>query len=329
MKIIMYATLAPEQKYIKEWAIKNDVEVKCVTERLNAQTVDWAKGFDGIDFQQTQSLEPIVYQKLHQYGIKQLTARMVGYDMIDFDLAKKYQLTITNVPAYSPRAIAEMGLSQALQLVRKTGYYYQRMDQLDFRWAGLESTEIYNLTVGIIGAGHIGGATAQLYSLLGANVIATDPVHHPELEAYLNYTDLDTVLSQSDIVTIHTPLNKQTANLFNSQNFQKMKNTAYLINMARGGLVKTADLIQALQEGQIAGAALDTLADEGQFFEKKAQPEEIPEDYRILRSMPNVLISPHCAFYTDTAMKNMVEMGLDDVVAIINGKHPQYPVIPQ
>lgn len=328
MKILMYATLAPERKYIQQWSEKNHVEVKCVDERLTAKTVEWAKGFDGIDFQQTHPLEPVVYKKLHEYGIKQLTARMVGYDMIDFDLAKKYNLIVTNVPAYSPRAIAEMGLTQALQLVRKMGYYYQRMDNLDFRWAGLESTEIYNLTVGIIGAGHIGGATAQLYSLLGAKVLAVDPVKHPELEAYLTYTDLDTVLSQSDIVTIHTPLDDSTANIFNAQTFKKMKSTAYLINMARGGLVKTDDLINALQSHEIAGAALDTLADEGQFFEKKAKPEDIPDDYKTLRAMPNVLISPHSAFYTDTAMKNMVEMGLNDVVAIVNGKRPQYPVIP-
>ena len=326
MKILMYAVLEPEKKYIQEWSAKTGVEVKCVAERLDAKTVEWAQGFDGIDFQQTQPLEPVVYQKLHEYGIKQLTARMVGYDMIDFDLAKKYELTVTNVPAYSPRAIAEMGLTQALRLVRKLGYYDQRMDNLDFRWAGLESTEIYNLTVGIIGAGHIGGATAQLYSALGAKVIAVDPIHRVELSPYLEYTDLDTLLKTADIVTVHTPLDESTANLFNSETFKKMKNTAYLINMARGGIVSAADLIAALQNKEIAGAALDTLADEGQFFEKQATPEEIPEDYKTLRAMPNVLISPHSAFYTDTAMKNMVAMGLDDVVAIVNGKRPQFEV---
>ena len=108
---------------------------------------------------------------------------------------------------------------------------------------------------------------------------------------------------------------------------KQMKKTAYLINMARGGLVVTADLIAALQNHEIAGAALDTLANEGQFFEKQAQPEEIPADYKTLRAMPNVLISPHSAFYTDTAMRNIVTMGLDDVLLILNGKRPNYPVV--
>lgn len=326
MKILMYAVLEPEKKYIKEWSEKTGVAVKCVSERLNATTVEWAQGFDGIDFQQTQPLEPVVYQKLHEYGIKQLTARMVGYDMIDFDLAQKYDLVVTNVPAYSPRAIAEMGLTQALRLVRRLGYYDQRMDKLDFRWAGLESTEIYNLTVGIIGAGHIGGATAQLYSALGAKVIATDPIHRVELNPYLEYTDQETLLKTADIVTVHTPLNESTANLFDAATFKMMKPTAYLINMARGGIVNADDLIAALKNKEIAGAALDTLADEGQFFEKQATPDEIPADYKTLRAMPNVLISPHSAFYTDTAMKNMVAMGLDDVVAVVKGQRPQFEV---
>lgn len=327
MKIIMYSVLEPEKKYINQWSKAKNIEVKCVKENLNSETVIMAKGFDGINFQQIHPLEPIVYQKLHEYGIKQLTARMVGYDMIDLTLAKKYDLIVTNVPAYSPRAIAEMGLTQAMRLVRKLGYYDQRMDNLDFRWAGLESTEIYNLTVGVVGAGHIGGATAQLYSALGAKVIANDPIHRVELAPYLEYTDFNTLLKQADIVTIHTPLNDSTKNLFNKAVFKKMKSTSYLINMARGGIVETSDLIEALQTKEIAGAALDTLADEGQFFEKKALPEEIPEDYKILHAMPNVLLSPHSAFYTDTAMKNMVEMGLNDVAAFVEGKRPQFQVL--
>ncbi|MDO4903197.1 MAG: D-2-hydroxyacid dehydrogenase [Limosilactobacillus sp.] len=326
MKILLYSLLEPEKPYIKEWSDKTGVEVTCVDEMLTKDTVDMAKGYDGIVFQQTQDLEPVVYEKLHEYGIKQLTARMVGFDMIDLALAKKYGLTVTNVPAYSPRAIAEMGLTQALRLVRKLGYFDQRMDNLDFTWPGLESTEIYNLTVGIIGAGHIGGATAQLYSALGAKVIATDPIHRVELSPYLEYTDLDTVLKTADIVTLHTPLNESTANLIDKEAFKKMKDTAYLINVARGGIVNTDDLIAALQNHEIAGAALDTLASEGQFFEKKVTPEELPEDYKILRAMPNVLISPHNAFFTNTAVRNMVGMALDDAVAIINGKRPQFEV---
>ena len=254
---------------------------------LKEAVAKW-QSFDGIDFQQTNDLDPEVYATLEGLGIKQLTARMVGFDMIDLKQAADHHLLVTNVPAYSPRAIAEMGLTQALRLVRKLGYYDQRMDNYDCRWVGLESTEIYNLTVGVIGAGHIGGATARLYSALGANVLATDPVHHAELEADLTYVDLETLLREADIVTIHTPLNEETANLLDRTAFAKMKDSAYLINMARGGLVDTAALIEALQNHQLAGAALDTLADETGYFERQASREEVSESYLTLRAMPNV-----------------------------------------
>lgn len=325
-KIIMYAVLDEEIPFIEQWSKEHDVEIKMVKERLTPETVGLAKGYDGLDLQQTIPLDPSIYPTLKSFGIKQLTARMVGFDFIDLKLAAENGLTVTNVPAYSPRAIAEMGVTQAMWLVRRLGEYQARMDKLDFRWSGLESTEIYNLTVGVIGAGHIGGATAQIYHALGAKVLATDPVHHAEMEPFLTYVDRDTLLKEADIVTLHTPLNDETANMIDAAALAKMKPTAYLINMARGGLVVTADLINALKNHQLGGAALDTLPNEGQFFEKQSKPEEIPEDYKELRAMPNVMISPHSAFYTDTAMKNIVEMGLDDVMLILEGKRPNYPV---
>ena len=160
MKILMYSILDTERPYVEAWVNKTGHQVKMVEEGLNKETAKWAAGFDGIDFQQTNDLDPEVYATLEGLGIKQLTARMVGFDMIDLKQAADHHLLVTNVPAYSPRAIAEMGLTQALRLVRKLGYYDQRMDNYDFRWVGLESTEIYKLTVGVIGAGHIGGAPA-------------------------------------------------------------------------------------------------------------------------------------------------------------------------
>lgn len=321
MKIIMYSVLAEEKPYIEAWAQKNGHEVTQVTEDLTPATVELAKGYDGIDMQQTiPTKDPVIYQKLAAYGIKQITARMVGYEMLDLDLATQYGLTVTNIPAYSPRAIAELGLTQAMRLIRQLGYFDQRMEQGDFTWNGMISCEIHDLTVGVIGAGHIGGATAQIYTALGAHVIATDPVHNVELAPFLEYVDLDTLLTTADIVTIHTPLTDETATMINAQTLQQMKSTAYFINMARGGLVDTQALIAALQQHEIAGAALDTLADENLFFEHQVTPDQVPADYKILKAMPNVLISPHSAFFTNTAIKNIVEIGLNDVVTIVSGK---------
>lgn len=320
MKIIMYSVLEEEKPYIKSWEEKTGNKVTQVNDMLTPETVELTKGFDGIDIQQTHDVkDPIVYEKLASYGLKQITSRTVGYETFDLNEATKNGLTLTNIPAYSPRAIAEMGVTQAMYLIRNIGYFQERMDNLNFEWHGLISREIHDLTVGIIGAGHIGGASAQIYKALGAKVIATDPVYNVELEPYLEYTDLETVLTQSDVVTIHTPLQDDTRNIIDAAAFKKMKNTAYFINMARGGLVDTQALIDALNNHEIAGAALDTIADETLFFEKQAKPEEIPEDYKELRAMPNVSMTPHSAFFTNKAIKNIVEIGLNDVVTIANG----------
>lgn len=208
-----------------------------------------------------------------------------------------------------------------MYLNRKIGLFNQRMnDDNDFRWApDLVANEIYNLTVGIIGVGHIGGATAQIYKALGARVIAYDPIYDPAMEPFMEYTDLDTVLKESDIISLHTPLLPSTKNIIDADALKKMKNTAYLINMARGGLVDTQALIKALQSGEIAGAGLDTLADETTYFSKKVANDQVPEDYKVLAAMPNVVVTPHVAFFTETSVKNMVEIALNDAATIING----------
>ena len=322
MKIIMFGTKPIEKPYAEAWEKKTGNEVNMVPDLLNDDTVDMAKGFDGVITQQTQSLGSAdVYKKLASFGIKQIGLRTAGFDMVDLDAARANDITITRVSIYSPRAMAEMGGTQAMYLNRKIGLFNQRMNENnDFSWApDLVSNEIFNLTVGIIGLGHIGGATAQIYKALGANVIAYDPFYDPEQEPFVEYTDLDTVLKESDIISLHTPLFPSTKNIINADALKKMKNSAYLINMARGGLVDTQALIKALQDGEIAGAGLDTLADETTYFGKKVNADQVPEDYKTLAAMPNVVVTPHVAFFTKTSVRNMVEIALNDTVTLING----------
>lgn len=271
--------------------------------------------------------DEIVYQKLHDFGIKSIGLRIVGFNIIDFDLAKKYDLIITNVPAYSPRAIAEMAVTQAMYLLRKIGLFNQNMAKGDFSYPDdLISDEIYNQTIGLIGVGNIGSAVAQIFSGMGAKVLAYDVAYNPANEAFLTYADFDTVIKSADIISLHTPLLPSTRNMISEKQFKEMKNTAYLINAARGGLVDTQALIQALQNHEIAGAGLDTLADETTYFGQKVDMSQVPDDYRILAAMPNVVMTPHSAYFTKTAVKNMVKISLADTISIIEGKRPLHQV---
>ena len=166
-----------------------------------------------------------------------------------------------------------------------------------------------------------GTATAQIYKALGAKVLAYDPSYNVEYEPYVEYTDFDTVVKNADILSLHTPLLPSTENMIAAPQFKMMKDNAYLINMARGKLVNTADLISALENKEIAGAGLDTLADETSFFGKQVSSDQIPDDYKKLAAMPNVLVTPHVAFLTETSIRNMVEISLNDAVTILEGKH--------
>lgn len=324
MKIAMYNVAPIEVDYINEWVAKNHVEVVTTDKPLTAETVSLAEGCTSVSLKPLGPIaEEEVYKKLHEYGVKCIGLRIVGFNTINFDYTKKYDLLVTNVPVYSPRAIAEMTVTQAMYLLRKIGTFKYRMDHdHDFTWpADMISNEIYNLTVGLIGVGHIGSAVAQIFSAMGAKVIAYDVAYNPEFEPFLTYTDFDTVLKEADIISLHTPLFPSTEKMIGEAQFKEMKNSAYLINCARGELVDTEALIKALQSGEIAGAGLDTLAGESSYFSHKGiSDDEIPEDFKTLSKMPNVVITPHAAFYTTTSIRNMVQMCLDDQVKIANGQ---------
>lgn len=320
----MYNVAPIEVDHINEWVAKNHVEVVTTDKPLTAETVSLAEGCTSVSLKPLGPIaEEEVYKKLHEYGVKCIGLRIVGFNTINFDYTKKYDLLVTNVPVYSPRAIAEMTVTQAMYLLRKIGIFKYRMDHNhDFTWpADMISNEIYNLTVGLIGVGHIGSAVAQIFSAMGAKVIAYDVAYNPEFEPFLTYTDFDTVLKEADIISLHTPLFPSTEKMIGEAQFKEMKNSAYLINCARGELVDTEALIKALQSGEIAGAGLDTLAGESSYFSHKGiSDDEIPEDFKALSKMPNVVITPHSAFYTTTSIRNMVQMCLDDQVKIANGQ---------
>lgn len=320
MKIFCYAVSKLEEPYVLNWAKKNNVEVKMIEDELSSENAHLAEGYDGVSSEGITPVDESVYAKFEKFGIHQLAIRQVGVDNQNLDAARRHGITLTNVAAYSPRAIAEMGVTQAMYLLRKIGIYQDRLAQGDFTWdESTISTEIFNCTIGLVGVGHIGGATAQIYSALGAKVLAYDLAYDASLEPYVTYTDLDTVLSQSDIISLHTPLFPSTKNMIGAEQFKKMKSNAILINVARGELVDTKALIEALQSHEISAAGLDTLADEIDFFGMHKQPKELPEDYQVLKAMPNVLITPHIAFFTKLAIRNSMEIALDDAKKLIEG----------
>lgn len=320
MKLIMFSVREDEKAAVNRWEKRNGIEIAPVSEDLSNENINLVEGFDGICIQQrTELKDEQLYKKLSDFNIKQISLRTAGYDIVDLKLAKAYGLKVTNVPAYSPRSVAELVVTQAMRLIRNFPVIESNMEKGDFRWSGLVAKEIHTLTVGIIGAGHIGGTTARLFNALGAEVIAYDPVEHHELKGILTYKrSQEDVLRSADIVSLHVPLDKSTTSLIGGEALNQMKAGSFLINAARGPVVDTAALIQALESGKLAGAALDTLPNEQYFFNQDLMGADLPDDHLAkLMKMPNVLITPHIGFYTTEAVQNMVDSALDSAVSVI------------
>ena len=258
-KIMFFGTRDYEKKDALNWGKAHNVEVVTSEEILSADTVDQLEGFDGVTTMQFGKLEDSVYPKLEGYGIKQIAQRTAGFDMYDLDLAKKHGIVISNVPSYSPETIAEYSVSIALQLVRKFPLIEKRVQAHNFKWAApIMSTPVKNMTVAIIGTGRIGAATGKIYAGFGAKVVGFDAYPNHSLD-FLEYKDsVEEAIKDADIISLHVPANKESFHLFDKSMFSKVKKGAILVNAARGAVIDTPALLDAVNDGTLSGAAIDT-----------------------------------------------------------------------
>lgn len=321
-KILMTSVRDDERAAIKQFAQEHDVEI-ITTPKLIDDAVDLTAGVDGLIIQQRSPVDPAVYPQLKVNGLKQIATRTAGFDMVDIQAAHDNGLTVTNVPAYSPRSVAEHALMQIFRLLRKSYRFDTQVASGDFRWFSDEQAlEIHTATIGIIGVGRIGETLAKLLKALGARVLGFDVQPREEMRGIVDYVSKEDLLKQSDVVSLHVDLNPTSTGLLTAADFALMKPTAGLVNASRGPVVVTADLVAALKDHQLAAAALDTFEGENEVVmtdrrEKGLADVPLVEE---LHAMDNVILTPHIAFFTNLAVKNMVDFALEDVLLILDGK---------
>jgi D-specific alpha-keto acid dehydrogenase len=240
---------------------------------------------------------------LSQAGVMYISTRSIGYNHIDVDYATSVGVSVENV-AYSPDSVADYTLMLMLMAVRHAKSVVRRVDVHDYRLNDLRGKELRDLTIGIIGTGRIGAAVMDRLWGFGCRILAYDI--KPQISA--DYVPLDELLQRSDMVTLHAPLNADTHHLLHRRRIDQMKHGAFIINTGRGSLLDTEALIPALESGRLGGAALDVLeGEEGIFYaDRRNKPIESKPLLR-LQQLPNVLISPHTAYYTDHALSDTVE----------------------
>ena len=243
---------------------------------------------------------------LGQAGVRYISTRSVGCNHIDVEYAESVGISVETV-TYSPDSVADYTVMLMLMAVRNAKSIIRRVDVHDYRLDDVRGRELRDLTVGVVGTGRIGVAVMDRLRGFGCRVVAHDK--RPRTSA--DYVPLDELLRRSDIVTLHTPLNAGTHHLLNGERIEKMKRGAYVVNTGRGPLLDTEALVSALESGMLGGAALDVLEGEDRIFYVDRRDEPIESDVLLrLHKLPNVIISPHTAYYTDHALVDTVQTSI-------------------
>ena len=240
---------------------------------------------------------------LSQTGVRYVSTRSIGYNHIDVNHAQSVGIRVGNV-AYSPDSVADYTLMLMLMAVRNATSVIRHSDRHDYRLPDARGKELRDLTVGVVGTGRIGSAVLDRLRGFGCRTVAHDA--RPKIEA--RHVSLDELLERSDIVTLHTPLTPDTHHLLDGRRIEQMRRGAFIINTGRGSLLDTESLLSALESGRLGGAALDVLEGEDGVFYADCRNTPIKNISLLrLQELPNVIISPHTAYYTDHALRDTVE----------------------
>ncbi len=295
---------------------------------------------DKVDLKQIQDCEIIsvfIYSKINEEILNQLPkvkaiiTRSTGFDHIDLNTCRQRNIAVYNVPSYGENTVAEHTFALILSLSRNVHKSYVRTLRNDFSIEGLIGFDLKGKTIGIVGGGHIGMHVAKIAKGFGMNVLVYD-LHQQNFLAEVlgfEYVSLDELLERSDIVSLHVPYNKATHHMINRESIAKMKKGAIIINTARGGVVDTDALLEALMNGHLGGAGLDVIEgeeliiEEHQLLHNSENPEKwkaIYRDHKIF-SLENVVFTPHNAFNSKEARQRILDVTIQNIENFLKGKN--------
>ncbi|MFP4473413.1 MAG: hydroxyacid dehydrogenase [Candidatus Omnitrophota bacterium] len=288
------------------------------------------------EYRDAEIISAFIYSKLSRGtleklpNLKLIATRSTGFDHIDQDFCNEKNIAICNVPSYGENTVAEHVFALLLMISHRLKEAVDRTRRGDFSFEGLRGFDLKGRTLGIIGTGHIGECTARIAKGFGMSILAMDLKPREDLaeELGFDYVDMDTLLAKSDVVTIHVPAKADTKCMFTKEQFAKMKDSAVLINTARGNLVDNEALMDALSSGKLKAAGLDVLPEEPMIREEaellrpsklqKQKMEDLLADHLLLR-MNNVVITPHNAFNTKEAVERILSTTFKNITGFIKG----------
>lgn len=292
-------------------------------EHLDRNNVILATGADAVCIFVNAVVDAEVIDKLHSYGVKMIALRCAGFNNVDIKAAAG-RIKVVRVPDYSPHAIAEHTLALMLCLNRKIHRAYTRTRDGNFSLNGFLGFDMCRKTVGVIGTGRIGKVVIGVLKGLGMNVLAYDL--YPDTafaeKENIKYVTLDELYGQSDVITLHCPLTKETEYLIRHESIEKMKDGVMIINTGRGKLIHTKHLIDGLLSRKIGYAGLDVYEEEGDYFYEDRSDSIMTDDVLArLLSFNNVIVTSHQAFFTEEAMGNIANTTMQNIQDFIDGKN--------
>lgn len=320
-KMICFGVREYEKPTFNKVAQQYGYEFTLRPEYLNDSCVELAKGYEMVMVRANCVLSEDNYRYLAENGLKYYVTRTAGTNHINVEACKKYGISTAFVPGYSPTAIAELAVTLGMTLLRNVQYACDRTRQGDFRVTDqMFSKEIRSCKVGIIGCGRIGRTAAQLFHGLGAEILGYDM--YPVDNGFIKYVDLETLLKESDLISIHVAyFPGVNDNLISEKEIAMIKEGAVLVNTSRGEVLDLAAAVEAVKAGKLSGLGVDVISNEGKiFFKNFENREEIPDPAvrEILDLYPKALITPHVASATEDALKDMIEISVQNVEAFVN-----------
>ncbi len=326
MKFAIYELWDEERKTLEEMSQKYGFDYVATKETLSLDNIKLCEGCDAISTLGRVIVDEGLMGALAEKGIRYYATRTIGYNHIDLAAAKKYGIKVCN-SNYPPDSVAEFTVMMILLTLRKYKQTLWRQQVNDYSLLGLQGRVLGRMTVGVMGGGRIGTKVMEILKGFGCRILCHSDDRRAEVEALAEYVDEDTMYALSDVITYHMPSLESTYHILNEQTLAKMKDGVILINTARGELFDIRTLVKGIESKKIGALAMDVFeGEEGIYHENRLVDILRNRDMAYLRQFPNVVFTPHMAFYTQLSLESMMQVGMEGLVEFCQTGSAQYEI---
>jgi len=306
MNVFVYSYREDESSFFEAYCKKNQILYHYTSEGPSVENIMTLEGVSCVSVVTT----PINRELLDAFkkvGVKYISTRTMGMDHIDVAYANEIGITIDNV-SYEANIVAEYAVMMMLMASRHIKTILSRYQVQDFSLIGVRGRLLKNLTIGVVGTGRIGQQVISYLRPFGCEIICYDLYEQEHIKDSASYVSFEELLKRSDLVTLHLPSTDENMHMINREAITKMKTGAVIVNTGRGPLIDTMAIIEGLESKKLGGVALDVIEDESYLYYRDLKAEPLTNrPLNLLRSFPNAILTPHTAFYTEEAVRQMAE----------------------